>query len=156
MRHLLLCCLLLIVPSQAFAYDAMVVKVADGDTITVLKDRKQIKIRLYGIDCPEKRQDFSKRAKQFTSALVFGKQVKVEPVTTDRYGRTVAWVSVDGKSLNRELIKAGLAWWFKKYAPDDKDLEELEIEARKAEVGLWVRSDAIPPWEYRKSRRNKQ
>jgi len=79
---------------------------------------KRGKIRLYGIDCPEKRQAFGNKAKQFTSGMVFNKVVKVTPVTIDRYGRTIAWVSCDGKSLNKALLKADLAWHYKKYSSD--------------------------------------
>ena len=82
--------------SQATSWRGKVVGVSDGDTITVMHHDKGEKIRLYGIDCPEKRQAFGKRAKQFTSNMVFGKNVEVRPVTTDRYGRTIAWVYVDG------------------------------------------------------------
>jgi endonuclease YncB( thermonuclease family) len=98
---------------------------------------KAERVRLYGIDCPERRQDFGTKARKFTSQMVFGKVVDLEPVERDRYGRTVAWVSVNGKSLNKELLRAGLAWWFKRYAPDRVDLAMLEKEARKAKNGLW-------------------
>ncbi len=85
------------------------VGVADGDTITVLHNGKGERIRLHGIDCPEKRQAFGKRAKQFTSTLVFGNTVTVQVLDRDRYGRTVAEVLLpDGRSLNRELVRAGL------------------------------------------------
>ncbi len=82
----------LVLPCPAWAWSGKVVGVSDGDTITVLRDKKPQKIRLYGIDCPEKRQPFANKAKQFTSELVLGKSVEVEPVATDRYGRTVAFV----------------------------------------------------------------
>jgi endonuclease YncB( thermonuclease family) len=95
--------LLLVLPCPAGAWSGKVVGVADGDTITVLRDRQPQKIRLYGIDCPEKRQPFGKRAKQFTSDMVFGKTVEVNRIDTDRYGRTVAFVAVDERLLNEEL-----------------------------------------------------
>ncbi len=75
------------------------------------------RIRLHGVDCPEKRQPFGNRAKQFTSTLVFGTTVTVQVVDRDRYGRTVGEVLLpDGRSLNRELVKAGFAWWYRRYA----------------------------------------
>jgi len=126
------------------------VGVSDGDTIKVLHGGKAEKIRLYGIDCPESHQDFGQRAKQFTSDMAFGKVVKVQQVDTDRYGRTVAWVSVDGKSLNKELVRAGLAWWYRQHAPDDNDLKKLENKARKAKAGLWAHPHPVPPWKFRK------
>lgn len=126
------------------------VGVSDGDTIKVLHGGKPVKIRLYGIDCPERYQDFGQRAKQFTSEMVFGKVVKVQQVATDRYGRTVAWVFVDGNSLNKELVRVGLAWWYRSHAPKDKDLKRFEEKARKAKVGLWSQPHPVPPWKFRK------
>ncbi len=107
----LLLILLTTFPCLAWAWSGMVVGVTDGDTIKVMgSHNKQVKIHLYGIDCPEKSQAFGKKAKQFTSGMVFGKIVEVDPVTVDRYGRTIALVyDTDGKSLNEELIRAGLA-----------------------------------------------
>jgi micrococcal nuclease len=93
------------------AWSGRCVGISDGDTVKVMHLGKAERIRLYGIDCPERRQDFGTRARKFTSDMVFGKVVNVEPVDRDRYGRTVAWVSVSGKSLNKELLRAGLAWW---------------------------------------------
>jgi micrococcal nuclease len=123
-------------PAEEFT--GKVVGVADGDTITVLRDRTPIKVRLHGIDCPERGQDFGSQAKAFTAKLVFGQVVKVVPRNTDRYGRTVAEVLLgDGRILNHELVKAGLAWWYRKYAPDDRALAQLEAEARAANRGLW-------------------
>ena len=95
-----------------------------------------IKVRLHGIDCPEIGQDFGSRAKAFTSELVFGQVVKVVPWDTDRYGRTVADVILaDGRILNHELVRAGLSWWYRKYAPDIGTLAELEAAARDAKRG---------------------
>ena len=96
---------LFLLPATAAAWSGKVVGVIDGDSITVLHNGKGEQIRLWGIDCPEKGQDFGARAKEFTSALVFGKVVEVEPVTTDRYGRTVAFVRVGDTLVNEELIR---------------------------------------------------
>ena len=95
--------------ADANSWSGKVIGVADGDSITVMRNGKGEKMRLYGIDCPEKRQAFGKKAKQFTSQMVFKRVVKVKPVTTDRYGRTVAWIHCEGKSLNEAILKAGLA-----------------------------------------------
>jgi len=123
-------------PAEEFS--GKVVGVSDGDTITVLRNRTSIKVRLHGIDCPEMGQDFGSRAKAFTSELVFGQVVKVVPRDTDRYGRTVADVILaDGRILNHELVRAGLAWRYRKYAPDIGTLAELEAAARDAKRGLW-------------------
>ena len=119
-----------------------------------LRDRTQIRIRLYGIDCPETGQDFGSRAKQFTSELAFGKVVKVVPRATDGYGRVVAEVVLpDGQVLNDELVRAGLAWWYRQYARDIGTLSQLEAEAREAKRGLWSRPDPVPPWEWRRTKR---
>jgi len=132
-------------------WQGKVVGVSDGDTITVMHHGKGERIRLYGIDCPEKRQAFGKRAKQFTSSMVFGKHVSVKPITTDRYGRTIAWVYVNGTCLNEELLRAGLAWHYKKYSTE-RHLAELENEARAAKTGLWSDPHATPPWDFRRGK----
>jgi|LGVF01.1.fsa_nt_gb endonuclease YncB( thermonuclease family) len=102
--------LLLILPSLTWAWQGKVVGISDGDTITVLHNNRGEKVRLYGIDTPEKRQDFGNKAKQFTSNMVFGKHVEVESVTKDRYGRTVGLIYINGQCLNEELIRTGFAW----------------------------------------------
>ena len=134
-------------------WQGMVVGISDGDTITVLHEGKGEKIRLYGIDAPEKGQAFSKRAKQFAFQMVYGKTVEVETKDTDRYGRTVALISVDGQSLNEALIKNGLAWVFRKYCKETfcEDWLNLEIVARYGKIGLWSEPNPIPPWEFRHS-----
>jgi endonuclease YncB( thermonuclease family) len=111
----LLAFFLFLVPASAAAWSGKVVGVSDGDSITVLHDGRQEKIRLWGIDWPEKHQDFGTKAKQATSILVFAKVVEVEPVTTDRYSRTVAFVRVGNALVNEELIREGLAWVFTRY-----------------------------------------
>ena len=128
------------------------VGVHDGDTISVMKAGKAVKIRLEGIDCPELGQDFGTRAKQFTSALVFGKDVQVKEYNLDRYGRMVARIYVEGKDVCLELVKAGLAWHYKHYSSDPV-LAEAEVEARRAKRGLWSMPNPLPPWEYRKLHR---
>jgi micrococcal nuclease len=136
-------------------YTARVVGVSDGDTLTVLKsDKTQVKIRLNGIDAPETGQDFGSRAKQRTSELAFGKTVTVRPHNTDRYGRTVAEILLpDGASLNQQLVRDGFAWWYRTYAPKDRELAGLEREAKDAKRGLWSQGEPIPPWEWRKGKR---
>ena len=106
------------------------VGVIDGDTIDVLRNGRAVRIRLEGIDCPERGQDFGSRAKQFTSGLVFGKTVNVKVKEPDRYGRLVARVIAQGKDLSHELVKAGLAWHFKKYS-SDLELAQLEDKVGK-------------------------
>jgi len=136
-------------PSRGGTFTDRVVGVADGDTITVMYDGRGVRVRIHGIDAPEKGQPFGQRAKQFVSDLVFGKDVTVRPVTKDRYGRTVAEVILDdGRSLGEELVRAGLAWWYKRYS-NDATLGDLENEARIAKRGLWSDPNPTPPWEFR-------
>ena len=160
-RNILLCTLLTVLvvsPSLSWAWSGMVVGVTDGDTIKVMgTHNKQVKIRLYGIDTPEKGQAFGKKAKQFTSGMVFGKIVEVDPVTVDRYGRTIALVyDTDGKSLNEELVRAGFAWVYTRYCDWAicQEWEKIEAETRKAKMGLWHDPNPIPPWEFRRKKRS--
>ena len=135
----------------ASTFSGKVVGVTDGDTITVLQDKTPVKIRLYGIDCPESHQDFGAKAKNATSSLTFGKFVSVEAVDRDRYGRTIGIVTLPGNvNLNQELVKQGMAWWYREYAATSKELPRLEEQARTAKVGLWSQINPTPPWDFRK------
>lgn len=135
-----------------------VVGVADGDTITVLDaGNQQHKIRLAGIDCPEKNQPYGQAAKQSMSDQVFDRQVTVETNKRDRFGRDIGKVLVSGVDANLEQIKRGLAWHYKKYEREQEPLDRAtysgaEIEARGAGRGLWSDPAPIPPWHWRKSR----
>lgn len=139
----------LFLPAIAYSWTGKCVSVTDGDTIKVMHEGKAERIRLYGIDCPEKKQPFGTKAKQFTGNLAFSKIVDVEPLEKDRYGRTIAWVYANNVCLNKELLKAGLAWHYKKYS-NDADLAKTENTARAKKVGLWSIPSSIPPWEWRK------
>lgn len=148
--------ILILIPSFLYAgsWEGKVVGISDGDTIKVLKDGKQVKIRLASIDCPEKGQPYGQKAKQFTADMVAGKKVRIWPTDTDRYGRIVGFVFVGDRNLNKELLSAGLAWHYKKYSRDP-ELAKLEFKARSARTGLWSEPDPIPPWEYRRLKRSK-
>jgi micrococcal nuclease len=131
-------------------FSGKVVSVLDGDTIEVLFNGSAKRIRLADIDCPEKGQPFGQKAKLFTSDLSMGKIVEVKVRTVDRYGRSVADVILlDANSLNAEILKAGLAWWYRDYSKDNR-LGVLESEARKARRGLWADSSPVPPWVFRR------
>lgn len=147
--------LLLTVPNLSSAWSGKVVGVADGDTITVLRDKEQVRIRLYGIDRPERGQAFGKRAKQFTSDMVMGKTVRIEPIDVDRYGRTVALVFLFRDLVNAELVYAGYAWVYTRYCKESFCgwWKQLEREAREAMRGLWRDPNPVPPWEFRRQRR---
>jgi endonuclease YncB( thermonuclease family) len=144
----------------AFAVNAeiitgQVVGVADGDTITVLDaDKVQHKIRLAGIDAPEKKQAFGNRSKESLSDLVFDKTVNVETDKRDRYRREIGKVLVNGRDVNLVQVERGMAWFYRQYqrdqSPNDRKLYEAAEDAAKAgRRGLWRDVDPTPPWEYR-------
>jgi endonuclease YncB( thermonuclease family) len=147
-------------PAYCLAWSGEVVGVTDGDTITVLNSKtlKDVKIRLYGIDTPEKGQAFSKRAKQFTSKMVYGKVVEVKVMATDRYGRTVAMIHADKTLLSEELIKAGLAWVYYQYCHEltCHAWADYQFAAKLAKRGLWNDANPIPPWEFRRKKRKQK
>lgn len=149
---LLLAQIFLFVPllASAASFTGKVVKVSDGDTIQVLRSGRAEKIRLAGIDCPEKKQAFGQAAKRFTLNLAAQKIVTVEVETKDRYGRSIGEVFLpDGRSLNQELVRAGYAWMYRKYS-SDATLAALESEARAARRGLWAEPKPVPPWDWRR------
>ncbi len=131
-----------------FSFTGECVGVHDGDTIRVMHKGREVKIRLEGIDCPELGQDFGQNAKMFTSRLLFAKPVTVRVITTDRYGRLVARVSIDGLDGSVELVKAGLAWHLNKLSRD-RELAKAEQAARNSKRGLWSHHSPIPPWLWR-------
>src|SRR5215471_6445926 len=136
---------------SAEQFTGKVVGISDGDTISVLREGKAVKVRLHGVDTPEKAQAFGTQARKFTSDMVFQQTVTVIVQNTDRYGRLVGDVLLpDGRSLNQELVKAGMAWWYRPYAPNDIMLAQLEAEARAAKRGLWADAHPVPPWQWRK------
>lgn len=151
------CALLILAPAIVWAdFSGEVVGVIDGDTIEVMQGHQAQRVRLNGIDCPEKGQAYGTRAKQAASALVFGKEVTVRTHGMDKYGRTIADVLLsDGLNVNHELVKDGWCWWYRKYAPLDTTLQRLEEAARDAKSGLWADPQPVPPWEYRKAVRGK-
>ena len=157
-RRPLICILpiimLIVIPSPLFAWQGNVVGITDGDTIHVLHDNQEIKIRLWGIDCPEKHQDFGNRAKQQTSELAYGRTVEILEIDKDRYGRTVAMVKLpNGQVLNEALICSGMAWVYRKYCKREEECArwlELEAKARDQKIGLWSMPEPIPPWDFRK------
>lgn len=150
--------LLLTFTASADVLSGTVVGVSDGDTITVLDAHNvQHKIRLSGIDAPEKKQPFGQVAKTKLAGLVYGKGVSVEWHKLDRYGRTIGVVTADGKDTGLEMLRAGLAWHYKKYQSEQtSEIRELysaaEEQARRDRLGLWSYENQIPPWEWRRQK----
>lgn len=131
-----------------------VISIVDGDTYDLLlNDNSTIRIRMAGIDAPEKGMPFYRVAKDYLGSLCFNKVVKVEITDIDAHGRKIAFSYLsDSIELSREMLKAGLAWHFKKY-DSNPELAALENEARLNKTGVWSQPDTTPPWEIRKLRR---
>jgi endonuclease YncB( thermonuclease family) len=136
-----------------------VVAVIDGDTLDVLTDRKElVRVRLAGIDAPEKRQPFGQAAKRALSALAFHRPVRVEANKNDRYGRVIGKIVVSNIDVNLRMVAAGYAWHYRKYmreqsGDDRRAYGEAEDDARRRRIGLWQDQNPIPPWEFRAERR---
>ncbi len=139
--------------------EGRVVAVADGDTLTILDNSNtQIKIRLAGIDAPEKSQAFGKKSKESLSDLVFGKTVKVETNKRDRYGRAVGKVLVENQDVNLEQIRRGLAWHYKAYSKEQSNDDvtaygDAEKAVRSSGIGLWAEGRPVAPWDYRQRKK---
>lgn len=139
-----------------------VVRVADGDTVTVLDpSNTQHRIRLEGIDAPESHQAFGTQSKKNLSEMIFGKDVTIVYQKTDQYGRLVGKIVLDGMDVNLEQVKAGMAWHYKEYqreqSPEDRELYAMaEDEARNARRGLWQDADAVEPSAFRKEEKRER
>ena len=136
-----------LLPLSLFAFSAKVVKISDGDTITILQNKEQTKVRLYGIDSPEKKQDYGQRSKQFLASLIAGQIVEVEPKGKDRYRRTLGIIYHKGQDINAQMVLNGYAWAYVKYS---RIYVNQENTARENKRGLWQSSDPTPPWVWRK------
>ena len=151
--------MLMLVSSSAITaaeHRGVVVGVTDGDTITLLdSDNKQRKIRLAGIDAPERRQPFSDRAKQHLADLSFKKQATLDCFKTDQYKRKICRVWVQGKDVSLAQVRAGLAWHYKRFESEQTsseraDYARAEDDARALRIGLWQSERPVPPWEFRR------
>lgn len=135
---------------QAKTIDGKVVKIADGDTFTLLTTAKeQFRVRLLHIDCPENGQPFGKIARHALSTLIYNKQVKVYYDKRDRYKRILGNVYLGNLYVNMEMVKMGYAWHFKKYSVSPA-FEQEERNARSRKLGLWVDLHPVAPWVWRK------
>lgn len=140
--------LLLFFTIPLFAISGQVIKISDGDTITILtQQREQVKVRLYGIDAPEKKQPYGQKSKQFLASLIAGQVVEIEPKGKDRYKRTLGTIYYKGQDINAQMVLNGYAWAYIKYSRMYVDHERL---AREKKRGLWQSSNPTPPWEWRK------
>ena len=137
---------ILLIPLFLFAISGQVVKISDGDTITILtQEKQQVKVRLYGIDAPEKKQPYGQKSKQFLSNLIAGRSVEIQEKGKDRYKRVLGIVYLDGQDINEQMVLNGYAWAYVKYS---KIYAKQELKARSQNLGLW-RDKPIPPWVFR-------
>jgi endonuclease YncB( thermonuclease family) len=130
-------------------FAAIVVGISDGDTVTVLINRRQFKIRLDAIDAPEIGQDFGSKSKSHLSALIFGKVITGKTLGQDKYDRNLCRLFVGDIAVNSEMIRSGLAWHYVEYS-DDQELASLQSQAIAQRANIWSESGPIPPWEWRR------
>jgi endonuclease YncB( thermonuclease family) len=138
-----------------YALTGKVVAISDGDTLTILDDSKtQHKIRLAGIDSPEKKQAFGNKAREALGDKVFQQLVRVEVIDVDRYHREVGRIYLGERFINMEMVRDGFAWRYIQY---DKpgEFAAAEADAREHRRGLWTDPNPTPPWEWRKTRRQR-
>jgi endonuclease YncB( thermonuclease family) len=155
-RLVLLILLLILAVSPAFADTlARVVSVHDGDTLTVLIDHRQVRVRLTEIDAPELRQPFGTRSRQSLSELCFGKTATLDVRGHDRYRRTLAQVTCSGTDANAEQVRRGLAWTYARYAKADSPLFAIQRTARTEHRGLWSDPEPMAPWDWRRGDRSR-
>jgi endonuclease YncB( thermonuclease family) len=157
-RAALTVALLLPLACAAVEFTGKVVAIADGDTLTLLVDKTQHRIRIDGIDAPERTQPYSQKAGRALAVLAAGKQATATCSKTDRYGRQVCRVIVEGKDVALEQLHAGLAWFFRRYADELPPVRRAQYEAAEAEAkaavrGLWRDPNPQPPWDFRAAKR---
>jgi micrococcal nuclease len=137
-------------PAPLATFSGMVVSIGDGDSFIMLRDGKEVRVRLEGIDCPERGQAFGARARELTSSLAYRKQVTVQVKGIDQHQRILGVVTLgNGMNLNQELVRSGYAWRY--LYSKDEELAALEAEARIGRRGLWVDSRPVAPWDYRRN-----
>lgn len=137
-------------PATALELEGRVIAVNDGDTFVLRSGGRTVRVRLAEVDAPELHQPYGYQAREFTAQRVLDRSVRVTVITTDQYDRSVGHVRTeDGKDLGEELLKAGLAWWYRQYSKN-RFLQQLEKTAREQGRGLWAEKDPVPPWLYRR------
>ena len=136
--------------TQWYNWTGKCIAVSDGDTIRVIDDNNVVRIRLYGIDAPEKAQAFGQQSKNYLSQAVFGKTVTVYPKGVDTYGRVLAWIFVNGRCVNRDSVANGMSWHYAQYAPKEAKLAALQTSAKHKRTGLWS-MNATAPWIWRRA-----
>lgn len=138
-------------PANAETITGTIDSVMNGDTITIISKGKIVEVRLFGIDTPEKTQAFGQAARNFTGGKASKGEIRVEPITKDHDGRTVAMVFVNGINLNEQIVSQGFGWVYRQYCKKSicVDWLKLEADAKASHKGLWADANPTPPWEYR-------
>ena len=139
--------LLVTLYASLFALSGKVVSIHDGDTITILQNKTQIKVRLFGIDAPELKQPYGKKSKQFLANLIAGEVVEVDENGKDRYKRIIGTIYLNGADINAQMVENGYAWAYRKFS---KKYTPQESKAKSQKLGLWRDKEPIPPWEWRR------
>lgn len=149
----------LLAASPAFAdFTGRVVSISDGDTITVLdSDNHQHKVRIAGIDAPERHQPFGEKSRASMGALAFHQEARLDCRKQDRYRRDVCTVFIEAKDIGLEQVTRGMAWWYRAYAKEQtqqqrQDYEVAEFQAQSRRAGLWAEKNPVPPWEWRRAK----
>ena len=152
MRAALLLAVLAVAPGAALGdFSGRVVKIADGDTLTVLANKRHIRVRLAGIDAPEYNQAFGKQSRKSLAQLCARKDAQVVERGKDVYGHTLGVVTCATVEANSEQVRRGMAWAFKLYVPMGSALYELETYARLRKIGLWADARPVAPWDWRRT-----
>lgn len=125
------------------------VNVHDGDTLTILVDRQQVRVRLLEIDAPELKQAFGRKSKDSLAEMCAGKTAQVETNSKDRYGRVLGWVTCGPHNANSEQVRRGMAWVYDRYSKPDSPLYPLQEKVKTDKRGLWADSEPVPPWDWR-------
>ena len=131
--------------------------ISDGDTITVTnnKTNKKVKVRLFGIDAPEKTQEYGLESKEYLMSLIKDKVIIIKGKTYDKYGRLLGTIYIDGMNVNEMMVQTGNAWWYESFDSNNSKVRDLQIKAKEGKQGLWKNPNAIEPEEYRKKEREK-
>ena len=156
MRKLFITLIFIIIPvlCSAQRFSVKVVGISDGDTFTAINsDNLQLKIRIYGIDAPEKKQAYGNKSKEYLSSLIFGKNITIDVQSQDGWGRYIAYVyTPEGKDVSLLMLQAGMAWHFVKY-DNTSSYELAENIARGSQRGLWSDKNPTAPWDFRSNNR---
>jgi micrococcal nuclease len=141
----------LLLPSPGQDLSGRVIKVTDGDTLTLrTSDRREYSIRLYGIDAPEHDQPYGKTSSMALARMVINREVKVRVEDIDRYSRLVGTIEFEGDNINLAMVRDGNAWWYKQYSRSNRELEAAEASAKENRIGLWANDKPVAPWSWRR------